>query len=41
MQVVRSEKISFFKNPKIYPGSEIVLVQKDRKEWSEQIQGFC
>ncbi|MDA9311388.1 SLBB domain-containing protein [Polaribacter sp.] len=34
----KTEKISFFKNPKIYPGSEIVLVQKDRKEWSERFK---
>ncbi|MDC1324288.1 hypothetical protein N8270_06270, partial [Polaribacter sp.] len=34
----KTEKISFFKNPKIYPGSEIVLVQKDRKEWAEQLK---
>ena len=34
----KSEKISFFKNPKIYPGSEIVLVQKDQKEWPEQFK---
>ena len=34
----KTEEISLFKNPKIYPGSKIVLVQKDRKEWSEQFK---
>jgi protein involved in polysaccharide export with SLBB domain len=34
----KTEKISFFKNPEIYPGSEIVLVQKDQKEWSQQFK---
>ena len=35
----KTEKISFFKNPRMYPGSKIVLVQKDRKEWAEQLKG--
>ncbi len=34
----KTEKISFFKNPRMYPGSKIVLVQKDRKEWSERFK---
>ncbi|MDC1354474.1 SLBB domain-containing protein [Polaribacter sp.] len=34
----KTEKISFFKNPRMYPGSKIVLVQKDRKEWAEQFR---
>jgi protein involved in polysaccharide export with SLBB domain len=35
----KTEKISFFKNPRMYPGSKIVLIQKDRKEWAEQLKG--
>jgi len=34
----KTEKISFFRNPKIYPGSQIVLILKDRKEWYDLIK---
>ncbi len=34
----KTENISFFKNPKIYPGSNIILIQKDKTQRSEKFR---
>ena len=34
----KTENISFFKNPQIYPGSNIILIQKDKTQRSEKFR---
>ncbi len=34
----KTENISLFKNPKIYPGSNIILIQKDKTQRSEKFR---